>query len=185
MLCAHWDTRPYADEDEAKHHRTPIDGANDGASGVGVLLEIARQLQKQAPTIGVDIVFFDAEDYGTPDFYEGTHRSDTWCLGSQYWGRIPHVPDYKARFGILLDMVGGKNASFYYEAYSKNTAHTAMQKIWDAAHRIGYGNYFLKKMEDILPTITCMYIGSARFRVSMSSISTRTVILVLIIPGIH
>lgn len=145
LLCAHWDTRPYADEDEAKHHRTPIDGANDGASGVGVLLEIARQLQKQAPAIGVDIVFFDAEDYGTPDFYEGTHRSDTWCLGSQYWGRIPHVPDYKARFGILLDMVGGKNASFYYEAYSKNTAHAAMQKIWDAAHRIGYGNYFIKK----------------------------------------
>lgn len=145
LLCAHWDTRPYADAGEEKHHRTPIDGANDGGSGVGVLLEIARHLQQQAPAIGVDIVFFDAEDYGTPDFYEGPHRSDTWCLGSQYWGRIPHVPDYKARYGILLDMVGGKNASFYYEAYSKQTAHAPMQKIWEAAHRIGQGNYFVKK----------------------------------------
>ena len=109
LLFAHWDTRPYADAGEEKHHHTPIDGANDGASGVGVLLEIARHLQQQAPAIGIDIIFFDSEDYGTPDFYDGPYKADTWCLGSQYWGRIPHTPDYKARFGILLDMVGGKN----------------------------------------------------------------------------
>lgn len=145
MLCAHWDCRPYADQDEAANHKKPIDGANDGASGVGVLLEIARQLQQQAPTIGVDIIFFDAEDYGTPDFYEGQHKPDTWCLGSQYWGRIPHVPDYKARFGILLDMVGGKNATFMYEGYSKRTANNAMKKIWNIAEKLGYGNYFIKK----------------------------------------
>ena len=144
LLAAHWDSRPYADADEEKNHHTPIDGANDGASGVGVLLEIARHLQQKAPAIGIDIIFFDSEDYGIPDFYQGTYKSDTWCLGSQYWGRIPHIPDYKARFGILLDMVGGKNATFYYEGFSKRTASQPMQKIWDTAHRLGYTQYFIK-----------------------------------------
>lgn len=145
LLCAHWDSRPYADQDEEKYHRTPIDGANDGASGVGVLLEIARQIQMKAPEIGIDIAFFDAEDYGIPEFYKGMYKQDTWCLGSQYWGRIPHVSDYKARFGILLDMVGGKDATFFYEGYSARTAHNAMKKIWNMAERLGYGRYFVKE----------------------------------------
>lgn len=144
MLCSHWDSRPYADEGEKAHHHTPIDGANDGASGIGVLLEIARQLQKQSAEVGIDIIFFDSEDYGTPDFYEGRHAEDTWCLGSQYWGRRPHTDEYKARFGILLDMVGAKDATFYYEGFSKRTANKAMKKIWDTAHRLGYRNYFIK-----------------------------------------
>ncbi len=144
MLCSHWDSRPYADESDEQHHRTPIDGANDGASGVGVLLEIARQLQAQPTDIGIDIIFFDAEDYGTPSFYNGPHREDTWCLGSQYWGRRPHTADYKARFAILLDMVGGQNATFHYEGYSQRTASKAMKKIWETAHRIGHGRYFVQ-----------------------------------------
>ncbi|MCI5581725.1 MAG: M28 family peptidase [Phocaeicola plebeius] len=146
LLCSHWDSRPYADQEkESRHHHTAIDGANDGASGVGVLLEIARQLQQQPATLGIDIVFFDAEDYGAPDFYTGQHKSDYWCLGSQYWGRIPHTPDYKARFGILLDMVGGRDATFYYEGYSQRTAGKAMKKIWRAAQALGYGRYFLQQ----------------------------------------
>ena len=112
---------------------------------MGVLLEIARHLQQQAPTIGIDIVFFDAEDYGIPEFYEGNYKADTWCLGSQYWGRLPHVPDYKARFGILLDMVGGKGSSFYYEGYSSRTANQPMKKIWDMAHRLGHKSFFVKE----------------------------------------
>ena len=145
MLCAHWDSRPYADQDDEKYHHTPIDGANDGASGVGVLLEIARQIQLQAPAVGIDIVFFDAEDYGIPDFYKGPYKPDTWCLGSQYWGRIPHISDYKARFGILLDMVGAKGAAFYYEGFSARTANNVMKKIWNTAERLGYGQYFIKQ----------------------------------------
>ena len=145
MLCAHWDSRPYADQDDERYHHTPIDGANDGASGVGVLLEIARQIQLQAPAVGIDIVFFDAEDYGIPDFYKGPYKPDTWCLGSQYWGRIPHISDYKARFGILLDMVGAKGAAFYYEGFSARTANNVMKKIWDTAERLGYGQYFIKQ----------------------------------------
>ena len=123
LLCAHWDSRPYADQDADKtKHYSPILGVNDGASGVGVLLEVARQLQQQAPAIGIDIIFFDAEDYGIPYFYQGAYKNDTWCLGSQYWGRVPHVDGYNARYGILLDMVGGKNATFYKEQFSQRTA---------------------------------------------------------------
>lgn len=146
MLCAHWDSRPYADYDpDPKKRHTPILGVNDGASGVGVLLEVARQLQQQAPSIGIDIIFFDAEDYGTPTFHKGPYKEDTWCLGSQYWGRMPHVDNYNARFGILLDMVGGRGATFYQELFTKRTASKEMKKIWEAAHRLGYGAFFPKK----------------------------------------
>lgn len=145
-LFAHWDTRPWADndQDETKHN-TPILGANDGASGVGVLLEIARQIQQQQPTVGIDIIFFDAEDYGTPQFYKGKHEEDTWCLGSQHWARVPHVEGYNARFGILLDMVGGKNATFWQEGFSLEYAPSLVKKVWDTANRSGYGNYFIKQ----------------------------------------
>ncbi len=143
LLCAHWDSRPWADNDpDEKNHHTPILGANDGASGVGVLLEIARQMQQKAPGIGVDIIFFDAEDYGTPQFYKGRHDDNTWCLGSQYWSRRPHVPNYNARFGILLDMVGGKNATFLKEGFSLEYAGTIVKKVWDKAAAIGYAAYF-------------------------------------------
>ena len=146
LLCAHWDTRPYADNDPSeKNYRTPIEGANDGASGVGVLLEIARQIQKQAPTIGIDIVFFDSEDYGTPQFHDGRAPEHDWCLGSQYWGRNPHVKGYFARYGILLDMVGGKGGTFYYEPYSYRTARTQVKKIWKTAHKLGYGQFFVQE----------------------------------------
>lgn len=146
LLCAHWDTRPWADndKDESKHH-TPILGANDGASGVGALLEIARQLGKKTPSIGVDIIFFDAEDYGTPEFYKGEHKEESWCLGTQYWAKTPHVEGYNARFGILLDMVGGKGATFYKEAYSSQFAASTVKKVWNKAASMGYNSYFINE----------------------------------------
>lgn len=145
LLCAHWDTRPWADNDPDKaNHHTPILGANDGASGVGVLLEVARQLQKQAPAIGIDIVFFDMEDYGTPQFVASTgDDSQTWCLGAQYWSRTPHVQGYNARFGILLDMVGAKNSTFLKEGVSMQYAPAVVKKVWKAAKKLGFDNYFV------------------------------------------
>lgn len=145
LLFAHWDTRPFADNDpNPKNNHTPILGANDGASGVGVLLEIARIIQSKSPEVGVDIIFFDAEDYGVPSF-ERTFfdTSDTWCLGSQYWSKNPHTPNYKARFGILLDMVGAPDAKFYKEYFSKKYAGTTLTKTWTAARNLGYGKYFI------------------------------------------
>lgn len=143
LLCAHWDTRPWADADpDAKNHRSPILGANDGASGVGVLLEIARQLQQQPTDIGIDIIFFDAEDYGTHAADDEPANGITWCLGSQYWARVPHTDGYMARFGILLDMVGGKDARFHREGYSDSYAKHVVDKVWAAAHATGNGQWF-------------------------------------------
>lgn len=143
ILCAHWDSRPWADADpDPKNHRTPILGANDGASGVGVLLEIARQLQAQPTDIGVDIIFFDAEDYGTHTEDKEPTDGISWCLGSQYWARVPHTEGYMARFGILLDMVGGRDARFHREGYSNYYAKHVVDKVWAAAHASGHGGWF-------------------------------------------
>lgn len=145
-LFAHWDSRPYADHDPDKSkHRTPILGANDGASGVGVLLEMARHFHQQAPTMGIDIIFLDAEDYGAPADYDKERKDTYWCLGSQYWARIPHKDRYNARFGILLDMVGGPNATFYKEYFSMQYAEKYTKKIWDTAQALGHGKYFVNE----------------------------------------
>lgn len=139
-LFAHWDTRPWADNDpDEKNHKTPILGANDGASGVGVLLEIARLINQQQPELGIDIIFFDAEDWGSSEV------ADSWCLGSQHWARNLHVPNYNARYGILLDMVGGKDATFYKEAYSEQFAPDVNKKVWKKANQLGYGRYFINE----------------------------------------
>lgn len=143
MLCSHWDSRPYADWDEDKtKRRTPIDGANDGASGVGILMEIARILSVHKINLGVDLIFFDTEDYGEPQDENKTYSEDNWGLGSQYWSKNPHTPNYKAHFGILLDMVGMGNANFTKEGFSMEYAPDVVKKVWDAASRIGYGDNF-------------------------------------------
>lgn len=144
LLFAHWDSRPFADHDPDPSRRDePILGASDGASGVGVLLEIARQLGQTPIQAGVDIIFFDAEDYGTPDHKDVPYVEDSWCLGSQYWAKNPHVKNYTAQFGILLDMVGAKDATFYLEQYSMQTAPQVTKKIWNTAASLGHGRYFV------------------------------------------
>lgn len=144
-LFAHWDSRPFCDNDpNPANHRKPVMGANDGASGVGVLLEVARQIQANEPNIGIDIVFFDSEDYGTPQFYDGPEQEHTWCLGSQYWGRNPH---YKTRpeFGILLDMVGGEMPEFKVDKVSYDFASAFVYKVWSKAAELKHDDVF--KME--------------------------------------
>ena len=147
LLCSHWDSRPFADHDpDPKNHHTPIDGANDGASGVGILMEVARQMSKQNPNIGVDILLLDIEDYGQHADEKPIPNSElTWGLGSQYWSKNTHIANYDARFGILLDMVGAKGATFYKEYYSNTFAPGILDKVWDAAASIGYGEYFKKE----------------------------------------
>jgi len=145
LLCAHWDSRPYADHDpDPDKHYTPIDGANDGASGVGVLLEIARHLQQKQPSIGVDIILFDAEDYGRHRFSDRPDE-DSWALGAQHWARNPHRTDYFARYGILLDMVGASGATFKKEGYSMLYAPGIVRKVWEVAGQLGYRNMFLDR----------------------------------------
>jgi len=146
LLCAHWDSRPIAEKDPDPALRNkPIDGANDGASGVGVLLEIARIISQKEPSIGIDIIFFDAEDYGQPHDSNLPPMEDTWALGSQYWSRNPHKENYFAKYGILLDMVGAHDATFLKEGFSVQFASSIVNKVWSTAHRLGYQNYFIDK----------------------------------------
>lgn len=145
MLSAHYDTRPWADqEQEQEKWHTPIDGANDGASGVAVLLEIARQLREMNTTKGIDIMLWDAEDSGTPQFeYSANH--DSWCLGSQYWALHKHKAGYEAQCGILLDMVGAPDAQFQLEQHSQQYANHILKEVWKTARRLGYGDIFTDK----------------------------------------
>lgn len=143
LLLAHWDTRPWSDEDSL-HPRQPFDGADDGGSGVAVLLELAEQFSKQAPAVGIDLLFVDVEDYGTPSFEKsGADDDATYCLGTQYWAQHPQTPDYRAYYGILLDMVGARGATFMEEGSSMNYAPSIVKKVWDAANNLGYSSNFL------------------------------------------
>ena len=144
LLFAHWDSRPFADYDkDPANYNTPIDGASDGASGVGILMEIARLIGKTGHNLGVDIIFFDAEDYGQPDHIKLPHAPDSWCLGSQYWAQNPHKKNYYARYGILLDMVGAKGALFHLERHSLQFAPTLTKKIWETAANLGFSSHFI------------------------------------------
>lgn len=140
MLCAHWDSRPYMDQDPEHLHDSLI-GANDNASGVSILLEIARIMEKNNPQIGVDLVFFDMEDQGRPAFETGADPEDHgYCLGSTYWSE--NIGEYQAEYGILVDMVGAKGAIFALESISMAHAQPVMYKVWDMGHQLGYANHF-------------------------------------------
>lgn len=146
LLCAHWDSRQWADNDpDSANWRKPVMAANDGASGVAVMLEVARLLSlADTLDLGVDFVCFDAEDYGVPQ-WENNNQDDTWCLGSKYWANNYHFNNAKPEFGILLDMVGGQGAKFYKEAFSLKFASEVVWKVWNAAATVGYGSYFVNE----------------------------------------
>lgn len=138
MLSAHWDTRPYANQDSVRVGE-PILGADDGGSGVGVLLELARLFKQNSPPIGIDIVLFDGEDYGKDGELE------KFFLGSRHWSKNPPVKGYSPRFGILLDMVGGKDAQFPREKYSMQYAPSLVNEIWSIAESTGQKDTFIDK----------------------------------------
>lgn len=151
LLCAHWDSRPWADNDpDSANWRKPILAANDAASGVAVMLELARIIGKSKDEkafnkqLGIDFVCFDAEDWGTPQWADVADNADSWALGAQYWSK--NLPQgYEARYGILLDMVGGVGAKFYREGMSMQYAPEIVKKVWRAAHEVGFGSYFPKE----------------------------------------
>jgi len=140
LLCAHYDTRHIADKDSVDIE-LPIDGADDGGSGVGAILEIARQIHSNPIPMGIDIIFFDAEDYGN----DKRNEEYSWGLGSQYWAKNLHEEDYEVKYGILLDMVGSKNATFPKEGLSMKTAPNQVNKIWKLAKQLGYQKYFVNR----------------------------------------
>lgn len=136
ILAAHWDTRPVADMDLLLPKAT-FDGANDGASGVAVLLELSRHLDSLPEDIGIDLVFFDLEDYGVSEV------KDSYGIGAQYWSKHPHLAGYRAAKGILLDMVGAADARFCWEGHSLQFAPEWTRQIWQKAQALGYGDLFV------------------------------------------
>lgn len=143
LLVAHYDTRPWADSDPVEENRIhPIPGANDGGSGVGVILEIARQLGKHTPNIGVDMLFVDAEDYGQSGGF--SNHDSSWALGTQYWvDHIPYTQESLPSYAILLDMVGGIGAKFHREFFSNRYAPQIVDRVWSIAAASGYGDRFV------------------------------------------
>ena len=140
LFFAHWDTRPWSDQDTVNTDKPSL-GADDGGSGVGVLMELARVLKNNKPDMGIDFIFFDAEDWGREG--GGPGAEDTYALGTQYWVKNPHVINYNADFGILLDMVGAANAQFRREGLSRTKAAFVVDRVWQVAQRLGYSSYFL------------------------------------------
>ena len=143
FICAHWDSRPWADNDpDEANWRKPVMAANDGASGVAVMLELARMLQQNdSVRLAVDFICFDAEDWGVPQWEEDIN-SDSWALGAQYWAASDEAKSKTYQYAILLDMVGGQGAKFYREYYSMHYARNIVERVWQAANTAGYGSIF-------------------------------------------
>lgn len=148
ILAAHWDTREIADQDDERKDE-PIPGANDAASGVAILMQMAKSISQatQKPAIGIDFIFFDAEDGGAPESFQGKGVNDYggYCQGSEYWSKNPHKENYSAFYGILLDMAGAKNATFLKEQYSMEVAPSIVNKIWNTAATKGFSGIFVNK----------------------------------------
>lgn len=150
LICAHWDSRPFADQEtDLQKMKQPILAADDAGSGVAVMMELAKILQQNKPDRGIDLVMLDAEDYGCPSpgspLLKGAYDEDSYCLGTQYWCKNPHVGNYSAGAGILLDMVGARGATFGLENVSMQYAPGLMNEIWTTANEIGFGSHFVNQ----------------------------------------
>jgi glutaminyl-peptide cyclotransferase len=147
LYVTHWDTRPTADNDRNLGARQrPIDGANDGASGVGFFVALADALRKTPPTVGVDMLFVDGEDYGAfEDINDSTKNKDV-LIGSQHFARtLPAT--YKPIFGVVWDMIGDKALNIRQEGHSITGAPEVVSRVWNVAKELGYGKYFLDESQ--------------------------------------
>jgi peptidase M28-like protein len=144
LFLAHWDTRPKADKSpNLGQQQLPVPGANDGASGVAILLGVADALKARAPEIGVDLLFVDGEDWG--DFNDSTET----LLGSRYFAaHLP--PGYTTLFAVVFDMVGDKDLQILQEGYSVSRAPEVVQRVWDTAEQVGYGRVFVPRVGEAL-----------------------------------
>lgn len=158
LVLAHWDTRPMADQEENEADRSkPIPGANDGASGVAVLLQLANVLSSHSPPIGVDLLFTDGEDFGPGEMY----------LGAKYFAANKD-PGYRPFYGVLLDLIADQSPRFPIEGNSQSYAPEVVARVWDMAERLGYGSVF--------PSTTGGYIEDDHIPLNQAGIRTIDII---------
>jgi glutaminyl-peptide cyclotransferase len=153
LYAAHWDTRPISDRASSPADRAlPVPGANDGASGVAVLMAVADVLKMTPPTWGVDLLFVDGEDYG--DFTAGRDV----LIGSKYFAQHPPAPDYRPLFGVVWDMIGDTSLGIYQEGHSVRRAPEIVSRVWQTAADLGYSGFFVPRVgeavtDDHLPLL--------------------------------
>ena len=147
LYVTHWDTRPTADQEfNLGDRQRPIPGANDGASGVGLFVALADFLKKTPPTVGVDLLFVDGEDYGSFDEYDAETGVGDVLIGSTYFANHLPSPDYKPIFGVLWDMIGDKDLNILQEQISVEKAPEVVARVWDTAKELGYEKYFIPQV---------------------------------------
>ncbi|MGH7638174.1 MAG: M28 family peptidase [Gemmatimonadaceae bacterium] len=146
LYITHWDTRPTAESDRNLGARgRPIPGANDGASGVGMLVALASALRKTPPVVGVDLLFVDGEDYGTfENPVEDTTKNRDVLIGSRHFASTM-AETYKPMFGVVWDMIGDAFLQIYQEGHSVRAAPEVVARVWGAARELGYDEYFLSQ----------------------------------------
>ncbi|PYP36744.1 MAG: hypothetical protein DMD46_07985 [Gemmatimonadetes bacterium] len=145
LFLAHWDTRPHADQSaNLGQQELPVPGANDGASGVALLLGVADALKARPPALGVDLLFVDGEDYG--DFAKD---SNDVLIGTRYF-TAHQPPGYQPLFAVLFDMVADKDQQFYYEGSSQQFAPEVVDRVWRAAADLGYSRVFIPGVKHTL-----------------------------------
>jgi hypothetical protein len=143
LYVTHWDTRPVSDNPSvpAAQRNVPVPGANDGASGVALFLALGDVLRQTPPSVGVDLLFVDGEDYGAFDA-----ASRDVLLGSKYFAAHFPSPDYHPLYGVLWDMIGDRNLDIYQEPNSVNRAPEVVSLVWDKANELGYSRYFIPQL---------------------------------------
>jgi glutaminyl-peptide cyclotransferase len=137
LLMAHWDSRPTADSPQSRDSTKPVLGANDGGSGVALLLGVADVLKRIPPALGVDLLFADGEDYG--DFIK---TPDDVLIGSRYYG-AHQLAGPKPLYAVLFDLIADKDLQIYQEGNSLVGAPEVVELVWDTAKDLGYGGYFI------------------------------------------
>jgi Zn-dependent M28 family amino/carboxypeptidase len=141
LYVAHWDTRPVSDKASNPADRAvPVPGANDGASGVALLMAVADVLKMTPPTWGVDLLFVDGEDYG--DFTAGRDV----LIGAKYFAQHPPAPDYRPLFGVVWDMIGDASLGIYQEGHSVRRAPEIVSRVWQTAADLGYSSVFVPRV---------------------------------------
>jgi hypothetical protein len=146
LYVTHWDTRPTADEDlNFGNRQLPIPGANDGAAGVALLMALGDVFKATPPSMGVDLLFVDGEDWGDFGLYNDSNPRPDVLIGSTYFALHLPEPGYKPIFGVLWDMIGDADLQIYQEEYSVSAAPEVVTRVWQTAADLGYGKHFIRE----------------------------------------